>query len=237
MTRAAILIDGGFFLKRLGAVRRDIDRRDAVQVDRAIGDLVRSHLRQLNEFACVENEFSLLYRCFFYDARPYTRKGHRPISGRAIDYSKSDQAIFRFALFAALRRRPNFVVRLGQVYRERAWVLTEKAQDQLLKRHRSLDELTDDDFKPGFRQKAVDMRIGVDITSITLKRQADTIILVAGDSDFVPAAKLARREGVRVILDPLWRSVAADLFEHIDGLKSGFARPRPASAVQSEDQS
>lgn len=64
------------------------------------------------------------------------------------------------------------------------------------------------------------MRIGLDITSITLKKQADTIILVTGDSDFVPAAKLARREGVEFILDPLWQNVQDDLFEHIDGLVS-----------------
>lgn len=77
----------------------------------------------------------------------------------------------------------------------------------------------------GLRQKGVDMRIGVDITSLTLKRQVDTIILVAGDSDFVPAAKLARREGIEFILDPLWQQVNADLFEHIDGLQSGLKKP------------
>ena len=73
------------------------------------------------------------------------------------------------------------------------------------------------------------MRLGLDIASITLKRQASIIILVTGDSDFVPAAKLARREGVRVILDPLWQSVRDSLFEHIDGLYSGFARPKRRS--------
>ncbi len=69
------------------------------------------------------------------------------------------------------------------------------------------------------------MRIGVDIASIALKRQARTIVLVSGDSDFVPAAKLARREGVEIILDPLWQSVNEDLYEHIDGLQSGLPRP------------
>ena len=83
----------------------------------------------------------------------------------------------------------------------------------------------------GLRQKGVDMRIGLDIASLTLKKQADTIILVAGDSDFVPAAKLARREGMEFILDPLWQQVNEDLFEHIDGLQSGLKRPvhRPAA--------
>jgi uncharacterized LabA/DUF88 family protein len=49
----------------------------------------------------------------------------------------------------------------------------------------------------GFKQKGVDMRIGVDIASITFKKQASTIVLVSGDSDFVPAAKLARRGPLR----------------------------------------
>ena len=69
------------------------------------------------------------------------------------------------------------------------------------------------------------MRIGLDIAAMTLKRQADIVVLVAGDADFVPAAKLARREGVQFILDPLWQSVPPDLCEHIDGLTSGFPRP------------
>ena len=86
--------------------------------------------------------------------------------------------------------------------------------------------LVDADFVPALRQKGVDMRIGLDIASIALKRQADTIVLVAGDADFVPAAKLARREGVQFVLDPLWRPVSSDLSEHIDGRRSGFYRPK-----------
>lgn len=44
-------------------------------------------------------------------------------------------------------------------------------------------------------------------------------------ADFVPAAKLARREGVDFILDPMWASIRPDLYEHIDGLRSVCARP------------
>lgn len=46
MIKAAILIDGGFFLKRLPAVRPDIDSTDPDEVTRAIWQLVRSHLDQ-----------------------------------------------------------------------------------------------------------------------------------------------------------------------------------------------
>jgi uncharacterized LabA/DUF88 family protein len=87
--------------------------------------------------------------------------------------------------------------------------------------------------KFGLRQKGVDIRIGLDITTLTLKKQVDTIILVSGDSDFVPAAKLARREGIEFILDPLWQQVNADLFEHIDGLQSGLKRPGTSSTSES----
>ena len=39
-------------------------------------------------------------------------------------------------------------------------------------------------------------------------------------ASFVPAAKLARREGIDFILDPMEATIRPDLFEHIDGLKS-----------------
>lgn len=71
----------------------------------------------------------------------------------------------------------------------------------------------------------------MDIAAITLKRQANIIILVSGDSDFVPAAKFARREGIQFILDPLWQNVAPDLSEHIDGLRSGFYKPADKSTT------
>ncbi len=88
----------------------------------------------------------------------------------------------------------------------------------------------------GLRQKGVDMRIGIDIASLTLKKQADTVVLVAGDSDFVPAAKLAPREGMEFILDPLWQQVSPDLFEHIDGLQSGLKRPGALAARAASGQ-
>ena len=69
-------------------------------------------------------------------------------------------------------------------------------------------------------QNGVDMRIGLDIASLAYKKQVDQIVLISGDSDFVSAAKLARREGIDFILDPLGAPVKPDLFEHIDGLRT-----------------
>ena len=232
MRKVAILIDGGFFLKRLPSVKPGIDAHNPETVCRAVKELITSHLRQINKIARVPHARDLLYRAFYYDARPYLDKGQLPVSKRGIDYRKSDQAKFRLELFDKLRKTSSLAVRLGEVRRDpdSLWELKPKALKDLLAGRVTVDALTDAHFRPTFRQKAVDMRIGTDIASITLKKQADTIVLVAGDSDFVPASKLARREGVRVILDPLWWSVSSELFEHIDGLTSGFKKPTEAAA-------
>lgn len=225
MTKTAILIDGGYLLKRLPTVCPKVDGRDPLAVANSISRLVTSHLNIQNKVLRAPHSRSLLYRVFYYDALPYLGKAQYPITKKAIDYGKTDEAIFRLGLFAELRRRANTAVRLGEVRRERSWIIREDAQKKLLSGAKQVSDLVDSDFVPGLRQKAVDMRIGLDIASITLKKQADTIILVAGDADFVPAAKLARREGVKILLDPLWRDVSGDLYEHIDGVKSGFISP------------
>lgn len=235
MTKAAILIDGGFFLKRFKTVRPNAEHDDPKAVSDEIKSLVRSHLKQLHKIHGGKTEWDLLYRAFYYDARPLIGKAHKPVSKSAIDYTKTSSSKFRNELFASLRTAPNFAVRLGETYAERQWVLKNQAQKDLINGKREWSSIIDDDFDPGIRQKAVDMRLGLDIASITLKRQANIIILVTGDSDFVPAAKLARREGVRVVLDPLWQSVKDELYEHIDGLRSGFPRPGQ-DAIESDDQ-
>lgn len=81
-----------------------------------------------------------------------------------------------------------------------------------------ISDLSEADFQPNIKQKGVDMKIGVDIASLAYKKQVEQIVLIAGDSDFVPAAKLARREGVDFVLDSLNAPIKEELFEHIDGL-------------------
>mgnify|MGYP000458357344 CR=1 FL=1 len=45
-------------------------------------------------------------------------------------------------------------------------------------------------------------------------------MIIYGDSDFVPAAKQARREGIDFILDPMRAAIKSDLYEHIDGIRT-----------------
>ena len=49
-----------------------------------------------------------------------------------------------------------------------------------------------------------------------MKRHADIIVLVAGDSDFVPAMKFARREGAQLFLVTLGHAVRPEMNEHAD---------------------
>lgn len=112
------------------------------------------------------------------------------------------------------------------------WRLKEGKLKQLLGGAIQFQNLTDDDFEYEAAQKGVDMRIGLDIASLSFKKQVDQIILVAGDSDFVPAAKLARREGIDFILDPLWHPIHPSLHEHVDGVRSTCPDPsRPRAAI------
>lgn len=256
--RIAVLVDGGFFLKRLPGLVAPRYRDSAERVTTQLRLACKSHVKQLTGHEGGRGWLDHIYRIFFYDARPYDGKAHHPTRNQPIDFAQSDLARDRAALFDCLRRQRKVALRLGKVVRHDDWApparlvrkvlgsrdwfagleltireadggvrLSAGQVDEALRLQRHWQAIRDDDIRLDLRQKGVDLRIGVDIASLTLKRQVDTIILISGDSDFVPAAKLARREGVEFILDPMWQSVNADLFEHIDGLQSGFRRPRP----------
>ena len=57
MTKVAILIDGGYFLRRLPAVRKDVDATDAQAVTKSVLQLIQGHLNQLNEIDKAPNIF------------------------------------------------------------------------------------------------------------------------------------------------------------------------------------
>ena len=60
--------------------------------------------------------------------------------------------------------------------------------------------LDDSDYKPNYEQKGVDMQIGLDIATFSYERTVERIILVTGDTDFIPAMKMAHRSGLQVVL-------------------------------------
>ena len=96
---------------------------------------------------------------------------------------------------------------------------------KLLRKEITVDDITETDLSLDIQQKGVDMRIGLDIASLAQKRLVNQIVLIAGDSDFVPAAKHARREGIDFILDPMWHPVKDSLLLHIDGKEIKTGKP------------
>lgn len=167
-----------------------------------------------------------LYRIFFYDCPPIEKKAHNPISKKSIDFSKSDEARFRKALHDQLKAKRKVALRLGRLANDTPWTIKPDVIQLLLSGKKQFSDLTPEDVMPNVRQKGIDMRIGVDIASLSMKKQVRQIVLIAGDADFVPAAKMARREGIDFILDPMWMPIAPSLHEHIDGLRSTFRKPR-----------
>jgi uncharacterized LabA/DUF88 family protein len=123
--------------------------------------------------------------------------------------------------FDELKKKRKVALRLGALSEN--WIsytLKPEVTKKLFNGTKQLSDIVESDFALSIRQKGVEMKIGIDITTLALKKLADQIVLIAGDSDFVPVAKLARREGLDFILDPLWAPITPPLLEHIDGLRS-----------------
>ena len=221
MTRTAILIDGGFYRKRaryLWGVKTAKARADELE------DYCNAHLNFSSKREPAERQ---LYRIFYYDCAPVGRKSvYHPLTKKNVDLDKSDTYTWASAFLNELKQKRKFAVRLGELSKQMHYNLKPDVTKDLLSGKRTLEDLTEDDFMFTAPQKGVDMKIGIDIASMTYKKQVDQIILIAGDSDFVPAAKMARREGIDFILDPMWTKINADLFEHIDGLRSMWKRKK-----------
>jgi uncharacterized LabA/DUF88 family protein len=215
MPTTAILVDGSFFLKRYAATYGL--KHSPAQIASELFTMCISHLDDKND----------LYRIFFYDCPPISKKAHNPITGKAIDFSKTDQFAFRMQLHRELVRKRKVALRLGRLASRGGWIIRPQVTKDLLSGARELASLKENDVSYDIAQKGVDMRIGLDIASLAQKRLVQRIILVTGDADFVPASKFARREGIDVILDPMWQAISEDLFVHIDGLKSVCPRPKP----------
>ena len=208
-TKIAVLVDGGFFLKRFNALYNKDRSLPAEDIANC-----------LHSFALRMVGNNTLYRIFYYDCEPLSKKFHNPITGKSVDFSKTDEYAFRCSFFEALRRKRKVALRLGTLKDNGNWLLRPQITKALLSGEKRIEDLQENDVYMEVRQKGIDMKIGVDISSLALKRLVDTIILVAGDADFVPAAKLARREGIDFILHPMAAHIDPSLFEHIDGLST-----------------
>ena len=208
--KIAVLIDGGFFVKRFNSLYNKDRQMTGAQVADHLYTMAMKHVGNNNT----------LYRIFYYDCLPLDKKVHNPISKKLVDFSNTDEYKFRMELLESLKRKRKVALRIGALKDNHNWQIYPGRVKELLSGKKTLEELKDTEIYLDVQQKGIDMKIGVDIATLALKRFVDTIVLFSGDSDFVPAAKLARREGIDFILDPMQANVEPQLFEHVDGITS-----------------
>jgi uncharacterized LabA/DUF88 family protein len=194
----AVLIDGGFVSRKLGT-------REHPMTARAIQDFTGR--------LCANPPLAghRLHRIYYYDAAPLSSRQEKPLRGGTVDFGASERAIRQRKLYEELVRVPFLAIRSGECTFG-GWSL---AQNRLRTNDESV-QITAADLQPRINQKGVDMRIGMDIASLTLKKLVDIIVLVTGDSDFVPAMKFARREGAQMFLAPMGHAIRESMREHSD---------------------
>lgn len=184
--RYAILLDGGFVTKKL----QEKHGRPATADD--VGDLC-DEIKQHPELQNYE-----LLRTYYYDAPPSDEAIDLPVTKERLALAASERFKHAQSLYAQLEVKPGFALRMGETrISPFRWKMKDRAVKQLLKAPR---ELKDNDFGLDIYQKGVDIRIGLDMARLALRDMVRAVVVVTGDSDFVPAFKFVRREGVKVML-------------------------------------
>ncbi len=123
-----------------------------------------------------------ILRSYYYHCPAY--QSDPPTEEERLRYSNQRR------FFEALERLPRYSVRLGRLARRGP----------------------DSRGQYRFEQKRVDILLGVDLVLLAAKQSIQEAVLVAGDSDFIPAISVAKAEGVliRLVHGPsphsdLWR--------------------------------
>ena len=213
--KTAILVDGGFYRKRATSLWGE---KNAENRARELQAYCQAHLK---------NQNSELYRIYYYDCPPFDGQAFHPLKKTNVNLKKTDTYTWTNAFLNELRKARKFAVRLGTLSESTAfYALKKDTTKKLFAETITQSDITEKDFEICIEQKGVDMKIGIDIASLAYKQQVDQIILISGDSDFVPAAKLARREGIDFILDPMWAPIKSNLSEHVDGIHSCWAKSK-----------
>lgn len=184
--RYAILLDGGFVTKKLAeSLGRPAVAADVVALCANIQ--ASAHLADYE-----------LMRIYYYDAPPSTESVKQPITSAPYDLSTTTRARNSQSMYDQLELTDGFALRMGETrISPYTWKLNPRVVKALIKAPRAL---TDADFILDIGQKGVDIRIGLDMARLALRDMVRAVAVVTGDSDFVPAFKFVRREGVKVML-------------------------------------
>src|SRR5690606_14558090 len=123
--KTAILVDGGFFLKRY----RSLNRLKKLDPVRTAADLWQMCIRHLSQ---AKGESFDLYRILYYDCLPYEKKQHNPLTKKAIDFSKTDQYKFQVQFFEELKKKRKIALRWGMLEDRKRWIIKPTKTKELL---------------------------------------------------------------------------------------------------------
>lgn len=203
LARYAILLDGGFVTKKLQERLKRAASADDIES-------MCAEIAQCEHVTSYE-----LLRKYYYDAPPSQETIALPVSEGVKELAKTERFKHAQSLYDQLELRPGFALRMGETrVTPQGWKMKDRAVRQLKREPRPLK---DSDFDLDINQKGVDIRIGLDMARLALRDLVRAVVVVTADSDFVPAFKYVRREGVKVILSTMGHKGARrELKAHAD---------------------
>lgn len=215
-SKVAILVDGGHIIHRLNSINRRFPSATDI-INHCNG--VMHRLNKMNR----DNE---LFRIFYYDCPPYKESIRNPIDGTLVDFSQTQSAKQREVFLDELALKPRVAFRKGELFYA-GWKIEKEmiprlkyVYEKIQKKERVLNSDLDNlnkAFTINLSQKRIDIMIGLDIAWLSSKRIVDKIILITADTDFVPAMKLARREGLIMMINIIKNdTINKDLIIHAD---------------------
>jgi uncharacterized LabA/DUF88 family protein len=198
MKKVAVLLDGGHVLSELHKL---VGHRQPT------ADEVEGFARK-----CYDPLKEDLFRIYYYDCPPFDGKAKNPATGVHEDFKTKPEYAARTRFYSQLASKDAFAFRAGSL-KCQGYRIRPRAVSDYFQQGKSIVET---DLQPNLRQKGVDIKIGLDISWLASKKIVDRIILCTNDSDFIPAMKFARREGVQVVIATLALHLRAELREHCD---------------------
>jgi uncharacterized LabA/DUF88 family protein len=192
-TKVSVLIDGGFFTQKFFELNKKYPTHNDVikEVDKVMS-LVK---------AKTNHETSdILFRIYYYDCKPFGEKVKDHTGANEIDFSISPAYRAKNIFLKKLCKDDKVALRIGELSFD-GW---------------KIDQHNPKKWKPDFKQKGVDMKVGLDMAWMATKRIVDKIVLIAGDSDFISPIKFVRKEGLQVYLYKMNHKVKEALIDHCD---------------------
>lgn len=225
-----MLIDGSFYLKMASkhwGVKSPEERASEMHA------YALSHITARRN-TTEEIEKRSLYRIFYYDCPPVTGINViQPWNGKNCSLTiKRGTGKWRKEFLDCIATKRKVALRLGTIsYKNSRFVPSSSAMRDLISGARSFSDLGEDDFvMTGIKQEGVDMRIGLDIASLASAGIIDQVVLIAGDSDFVPVMKYARRHGVDFIIDPMGHQIHKEMIVQSDLVEDLTDKSMPRSS-------